>query len=145
MINETVAEMVSRELGPRAVRELGLESPPSSAARPATPQPSMVQFRAIMRETRVELDALLREGKIDEAEAYLRERRLEFVAAGFEMRKLNQAYFAFYGSYGDAAAGVNPIPRQLGWLRAASGSPGEFLRRVGQLTSAEDLARAVGE
>ena len=67
------------------------------------------------------------------------------MAAGFQIRKLNQAYFAFYGSYGDAAAGVNPIPRQLGWLRAASGSPGEFLRRVGQLTSAEDLARAVGE
>ncbi len=144
-INETAAEMVSRELGPRATRALGLESAPSSAARPSTSQPSMVQFRAMMRETRVKLDVLLREGKIDDAEAYLRDRRLDFVAAGFKIRKLNQAYFAFYGSYGDAAAGVSPIPRQLGWLRAASGSPGEFLRRVGQLTSAEDLARAVGE
>jgi hypothetical protein len=144
-INETVADMVSRELGPRAVRELGLESPQSSGARPATPQPSMVQVRTMMRETRIQLDALLREGKVAEAEAYLRDRRPELVAAGFQIRKLNQAYFAFYGSYGDAAAGVNPIPRQLGWLRAASSSPGEFLRRVGQLTSAEDLARAVGE
>ena len=141
-INETTAEMVSRELGPRAARDLGVESPPT--ARSATPQPSMVQFRALMRETRVKLDALLQSGKIDEAEAYLRERRQDFLAAGFQIRKLNQAYFAFYGSYGDAAAGVSPIPRQLGWLRAASGSPGEFLRRVGQLTSAEDLARAVG-
>ena len=88
---------------------------------------------------------MLRAGQIDEAEAYLRDRRLEFVAAGFQIRKLNQAYFAFYGSYGDGAAGVNPIPRQLGWLRAASGSPGEFLRQVGQLTSAADLARAVRE
>ena len=105
----------------------------------------MVQFRALMRETRVTLDQLLKAGQIEEAEAYLRERRHDFVAAGFQMRKLNQAYFAFYGSYGDAAAGVNPIPRQLGWLRAASGSPGEFLRRVGQITSAEELARAVGE
>jgi hypothetical protein len=145
MINETAAEMVSRELGPRAVRDLRLESPPSSTARSATLQPSTAQFRTMMRETRVQLDALLREGKIDEAEAYLRDRRLEFVAAGFQIRKLNQAYFAFYGSYGDAAAGVNPIPRQLGWLRAESGSVGEFLRRVGQLTSAEDLAHAVGE
>jgi hypothetical protein len=145
-INETTAEMVSRELGPRAARELGFESPPSPAtARPATPQPSTVQFRAMMRESRIRLDGLLRAGQIDEAEAYLRDRRLDFVAAGFQIRKLNQAYFAFYGSYGDAAAGVNPIPRQLGWLRAASGSSGEFLRRVGQLTSAEDLARAVGE
>jgi hypothetical protein len=146
MINETAAEMVSRELGPRAARELGLDSlPPPGASRSTAPRPSMIQFRAMMRETRVKLDSLLRAGRIDEAEAYLRERRLDFVAAGFQIRKLNQAYFAFHGSYGDAAAGVNPIPRQLGWLRAASGSPGEFLRRVGQLTSTEDLARAVGE
>ena len=145
-INETTAEMVSRELGPRAVRELGLESwPAAAAARLPSTQPSTLQFRAMMRETRIRLDAFLRDGEIDDGEAYLRERRLDFLAAGFQIRKLNQAYFAFYGSYGDAAAGVNPIPRQLGWLRAASGSPGEFLRRVGQLTGAEDLARAVGE
>jgi hypothetical protein len=143
MINETTAEMLSRELGPRAARDLGLDTTP--APRPATPQPSMVQFRAMMRETRVHLDELLRAGKLDEADAYLEARRLDFVAAGWQMRKLNQAYFAFFGSYGDAAAGVNPIPRQLGLLRAASGSPAEFLRRVGQLTSAADLARAVGE
>jgi hypothetical protein len=146
MINETAAEMVSRELGGRATRELGLDPATApSGAGSATTRPSMVQFRAMMRESRVKLDGLLRAGKIDEAEAYLKERRLDFVAAGFQIRKLNQAYFAFYGSYGDAAAGVNPIPRQLGWLRAASGSPGEFLRRVGQITGAEELARAVGE
>jgi hypothetical protein len=146
-INETAAEMVSRELGPRVARSLDIPSPPTSqsGSRPAEPQPSMVQFRTLMRETRITLDQLLEAGKIDEAEAYLRDRRQDFLAAGFQIRKLNQAYFAFYGSYGDAAAGVNPIPRQLGWLRADSGSPGEFLRRVGQLTSAEDLARAVGE
>ena len=143
MINETTAEMLSWELGPRAARDLGLDTAPPP--RPATPQPSMVQFRTMMRETRVQFDGLLRAGKLDEADTYLQARRLDFVAAGWQMRKLNQAYFAFFGSYGDAAAGVNPIPRQLGWLRAASGSPVEFLRRVGQLTSAADLARAVGE
>jgi len=145
-INETTAEMVSRELGPRAARELGMDVPPGAEARqPGSQSPSLLQFRALMRETRVRLDALLKAGQIDEAEAYLRERRADFLAAGFRIRKLNQAYFAFYGSYGDAAAGVSPIPRQLGALRAASGSAGEFLRQVGQLTSAQDLARAVGE
>lgn len=144
-INETAAEMVSRELGPRALRELGLEAPPTSRSAQASAARPSPQFREMLRETRVRLDELLRAGQIEEAEAYLRDRRLEFVTAGFQIRKLNQAYFAFYGSYGDAAAGVSPIPRQLERLRAASGSPGEFLRRVGQLTSAEDLARAVGE
>ncbi|MCC7369725.1 MAG: hypothetical protein IT306_14945 [Chloroflexi bacterium] len=145
-INETAAEMVSRELGPRIARSLDLESPAARPPdQPSGAQPSLLQFRSLMRETRITLDRLLRAGQIDEAEAYLRDRRQDFLTAGFQIRKLNQAYFAFYGSYGDAAAGVNPIPRQLGWLRAASGSPGEFLRRVGQITSAEELARAVGE
>jgi hypothetical protein len=143
MINETTAEMLSQELGPRAARALGLETRPTP--QPATPQPSMIRFRAMMRETRVQLDSLLRAGKLDEADVYLEARRLDFLAAGWQIRKLNQAYFAFYGSYGDAAAGVNPIPRQLATLRADSNSPGEFLRRVGQLTSAAELARAVGE
>jgi hypothetical protein len=144
-INETTAEMVSRELGPRAARELGIDSSPALATARLSSQPSKPLFRTMMRETRGKLDAYLRAGQIDDAEAYLNARRLDFVAAGFEIRKLNQAYFAFYGSYGDAAAGDNPIPRQLGRLREASGSTGEFLRRVGQLTSADDLARAVGD
>lgn len=145
-INETAADMVSRELGRRITQRLDLDT--TSPARTSAPRPSDVQFRAMMRETRVKLDAFLKAGQVDAAEAYLRDRREDFVAAGFEIRKLNQAYFAFYGSYGDGgggAAGINPIARQLGWLRAASGSPGEFLRRVGQLTGAADLARLVGE
>jgi hypothetical protein len=142
-INETVTDMVSRELGRKVAGELDLDVTP--AGRPDAPRPSDVQFRAMMRETRVRLDSLLAAGRVEEAEAYLRERQREFQEAGFQIRKLNQAYFAFYGSYGDAAAGVNPIPRQLGYLRAASGSPAEFLRRVSQLTNAADLARAVGE
>lgn len=144
MINETAAELLSRELGTRVARDLGFETTP--AGRPAgPPQPSMVQFRAMMRETRVQLDSLLRAGKLAEADAYLQARRLDFLAAGWQIRKLNQAYFAFFGSYGDAAAGTSPIPRQLAWLRADSATPGEFLQRVGRLTSAADLARAVGE
>lgn len=146
-INETAAEMVSRELGPHVARSLALELSPAGrpADQSASTQPSMIRFRTLMRETRITLDQMLKAGQIDEAEAYLRERRSDFVAAGFKMRKLNQAYFAFYGSYGDAAAGVDPMPRQLAWLRAVSGSPGEFLRRVGQITTAEELARAIGE
>lgn len=142
-INETAAELVSRELGPRIAHELGLDVAPTG--RPEAPRPATLQFRTMMRETRVELDQLLAAGRVEEAEVYLRARRLDFLAAGYEIRKLNQAYFAFYGSYGEGAAGRSPIPGQLERLRAASGSPGAFLERVGRITSAAELARAVGE
>ncbi len=75
----------------------------------------------------------------------MRTRRDELRERGYAIRKLNQAYFAFHGSYGDAAAGASPIPGRLQRLRERSTSVADFLRRVGQLTSAADLARAVGE
>ena len=99
----------------------------------------------MLRETRIKLDAMLRVGQIDEAEAYLRDRRLDFVAAGFQIRKLNQAYFAFNGSYGEGAAGAQPDPPSTGLAARGQRLTGRVPRRVGQLTSAEDLARAVGE
>src|SRR5204863_4135689 len=90
-INETGADMVSRELGRRIARELDLDVTP--AGRPATPASSDVQFRSMMRATRTTLDGLLAQGRVDEAEVYLRQRQQELAAAGFQIRKLNQAYF----------------------------------------------------
>jgi len=56
-----------------------------------------------MRETRIRVDKLLAQGRIEEAEAYMEERRQEFVAHGYYIRKLNQAYFAFHGAYADTS------------------------------------------
>ena len=52
-INETVADLVSRELGRRIARELDLDLTPAWSD---TPRPSDVQFRAMLRETRVRLE-----------------------------------------------------------------------------------------
>jgi hypothetical protein len=80
-----------------------------------------------------------------EAERYMEERRQAFVAAGYSLRKLNQAYFAFHGSYGDSAAVVSPLDQQLRALRAQSADLGTFLRRVADMTSPADVAGALGE
>ena len=39
----------------------------------------------------------------------MEERRPYLNARGFGVRRLNQAYFAFYGSYAEGAAGSSPI------------------------------------
>ena len=138
-INETAAEIAGRELGRELARVLDLTGaiPPP---RPGVPLGPDREFRSILRATRVEVDRLLAAGQIAEAEALMDARREELVALGYSVRKLNQAYFAFYGSYGDAAAGASPIPGRLQRLRERSTSVADFLRRVGQLTSAADLA-----
>ena len=83
-----------------------------------------------MRETRLRVDDLLAEGRVEEAEAYMEERRLIFVEQGYGLRKLNQAYFAFHGSYATSPSSGNPIGGQLEWLRAQSPTLRDYVRTV---------------
>jgi hypothetical protein len=94
-----------------------------------------------MAETRRQVDALLAVGKVEEAETYMEARRVFFVENGYLIRKLNQAYFAFYGAYADTpgAAGEDPVGPAVVALRAQSDSLHDFLRRVGSVTSFAEL------
>jgi hypothetical protein len=96
----------------------------------------------------VRVDHLLEEGRIDEAEEYMEQRRQVFVEHGYIIRKLNQAYFAFYGAYADSpvsAAGEDPVGEAVRQLRAQSSTLAEFLRAMGRMNSYEDLLNAVGD
>ena len=92
-----------------------------------------------MRETRLRADELLAAGNIEEAEVYMEERRRVFVENGHLIRKLNQAYFAFYGTYATSAASVSPIGGQMEELRRRSGSVGEFLKTVAEFGTYQEF------
>jgi hypothetical protein len=83
-----------------------------------------------MRETRLRTDELLEAGRIDEAEAYMEERRQIFLENGYPIRVLNQAYFAFHGTYAENAASVSPIAGELRKVRDDSDDIGRFIQRV---------------
>ena len=87
-------------------------------------------FAAEMRKTRLRAEKMLADGDIEGAEAFMEERRRLFVSQGYNIRKINQAYFAFHGSYATGAASVSPIGEQMRELRNRSGSVGEFLKAV---------------
>jgi hypothetical protein len=55
-------------------------------------------------------------------------RRLLFVENGYPIRKLNQAYFAFHGSYGTSAAATSPLRAQLIELRSLTPDVKSFSR-----------------
>ncbi|MCO5181417.1 MAG: hypothetical protein M9896_15350 [Candidatus Promineofilum sp.] len=154
-INETVASIVDLEIGPQVIARYYPELVPPlvTPAPPATePAPEIAfDFSAEMAETRRTVDRMLGEGEIAGAEAYMEARRRVFLDHGYNIRKLNQAYFAFYGGYAatpGGAAGADPIGPMLRELRAASPSLHAFLVDVGGLTSYDDLlalyARNVG-
>lgn len=136
-LNETVATLAGEELGGIAYAALtGEPVEPRPADRTpskpaATPEePHRFDFRSEMQETRKRVDALLEEGRVEDAEAYMEKRRQVFVANGYLLRKLNQAYFAFHGTYATSAASVSPIGGQVRELRERSASLGEFLHKV---------------
>jgi hypothetical protein len=105
-------------------------------------------FRAQMHETRITTDALLAEGKIEEAEAYMEQRRLVFLQNGYLLRKINQAYFAFHGAYADSpggAAGQDPVGPAVRALREQSESLADFIKTISWMWKFEQLQKAVSQ
>ena len=98
-----------------------------------------------MRRIRLQVDELLAQGKIEEAEAYMETERLKLVEQGHPLRRLNQAYFAFHGAYAASPASVDPTGAQLRHLRAASPSLKAFLDRVAWLNSYDEYLAWLAE
>jgi len=155
-MNETAASIAGKEIGSVLIERYYPElvpPPPSPEPPPAPdatepPDPLAFDFRTEMRITRERADDLLAAGKIAEAEEYMEARRQIFWENGYRIRKLNQAYFAFYGAYADlpgGAAGDDPVGEAVRALRAESQSLADFLKRISWMTSFEQLQEAVGE
>lgn len=166
IINETTASLFGKEVGRRALLRFYANFPqimrmlppdpllvptPRPAATPAatptpTPDPPPFDYGAAMNETRVTVDALLAEGKIEQAEAYMAERRRVFAEKGYVFRKINQAFFAFYGGYqspgGGGTAGQDPIGPAIGDLRRASPSLKAWMEQMRTITSRAQLLAA---
>jgi hypothetical protein len=94
--------------------------------------------------TRNTVDTLLLLKNVAEAEAYMERRRLEFAEHGYYIRKLNQAYFAFYGCYANQPGFENPIGVDLRNLRDRSPSLAAFVQLASSFNSRDDLTEAVG-
>jgi len=159
-MNETTASLAGGEVGTYVIQKYypemlasGSQPNPGSIAFDeafllsiAQDEPIPFDFRAEMHETRVTADELLAEGKVDEAEAYMEQRRQVFWDNGYLLRKLNQAYFAFHGAYADApggAAGEDPVGPAVRALREQSASLADFINRISWMTSFEQLQQAI--
>jgi hypothetical protein len=139
-INETVADIIGREIGDMVYQKYYAPPPASSPAQPAAPG---FDFNGAMREIRKTVDAYLARGEIVAAEKYMNERQQYLADNGYYIRKLNQAYFAFYGTYADSPTSISPIGQELKTLRSQSASLKDFLDRVTSITSRAELDATV--
>jgi hypothetical protein len=158
-INETVASIVGDEVGDLVITRFYPElAPPPPSFPPHVggdeggageeqppPEPVEPEFDREMRHIRLTVDEMLAQGDVEGAEEYMEERRRFLVSQGYYIRKLNQAYFAFYGAYATSLASVDPIGGALQRLRRESASLKEFVDTVAALASHEELWRILGE
>jgi len=143
-INETVANMAGRELGALVAEQYPLSAslPAGQAGAGETPTPNPgIDFNQVMRDLRREVDRLLAEGKVAEAESLMEEKRRFLADHGYFIRRINQAYFAFHGLYADTPASSSPIGPKLEELRQRSSSLGDFIHTAARITSEADLDR----
>src|SRR3970282_427956 len=118
-------------------RRYGLPGP----QEPPSPAPDGFDFRTEMRALRLRVEELLADGRVEEAERLMGERRAEFEWKGVYIRRINQAYFAFHGSYADTPGSIDPIGPKLQSLRDRAGSAARFARLVRGLSSDADFDR----
>ncbi|MCH2507261.1 MAG: hypothetical protein MK035_02095 [Dehalococcoidia bacterium] len=138
-INETVASMFGEEVGLKAYRKFP-ERVNSDSEENLPAITHEFDLRKELRETRIKVDELLNQGQVELAELYMNERQTVINDNGYYFRKLNQAYFAFNGTYGDHPASISPIASQLDQIRNSSDSLADFIGKVSQVaTHAEFL------
>ncbi|MFC1992217.1 hypothetical protein ACFLV3_00205 [Chloroflexota bacterium] len=140
-INETVASMVSKEIGSIVYKKY--YSTDESSDNQDQAATSGFDFNREMREIRRTVDIYLAEGEIEQAEEFMELERQYLVSNGYYIRKLNQAYFAFYGTYADSPTSISPIGVELKELRSKSASLKDFLDTVAIMTNRQDLLLAL--
>lgn len=159
-INETTADLFGKVIAEKVLARYYPDLTPPRLPAPVDPNaevittptsadPGRFDFGATMNKTRITVDELLEEGKVDEAEAYMESQRKLFVANGYNIRKLNQAYFAFFGGYqsGDipGIGGSDPIGPNVQSILYASQTAIDFLLTMRSVTSRDDLKALVEE
>jgi hypothetical protein len=117
---------------------------PTSTPDPRTPPP--FNAATVLDATRRRVDALLAEGKVEEAEAFMEAQRRLLAENGYFYRRINQAFFAFYGGYqlpsGGGAGGDDPIGPSVAALRRHAPSLRAWLEQMRTLTTREALLAA---
>ena len=138
-LNETIATLFGEEIANLA--KDSIESNFELAQTPKIQTPNKFDFNYEMKITRLETESLLAKNKIADAEEYMDIRKKLFNENGYNIRKLNQAWFAFHGTYGESAASISPIGSQVRQLRNSYSSLEKFLDAVLEINNMNEYSK----
>lgn len=157
IINETTATFFGREIArqvmaryypdlrqpvyPSFLVKPDDSPPPADPVSPDPDAPPPFSYAETMHTTRTVVDYLLAKDRIRLAETIMEWQRQKFVRNGYRIRKINQAYFAFYGGYQGAPGrgGSDPIGPAVEELRVLSPGLHAWIETMRSITTREDL------
>jgi hypothetical protein len=143
VINETIVGIASQEIGSLLYQKYYAPYVEETNQPPASPETDDFDFYEAMREIRIAVDDYLAQGEVEQAEAYMEQQRLFLASKGYYIHQLNQAYFAFYGTYAAGPISVDPLGDELRTLRQQSGSLSDFINKVSNMTSRNDVLNSL--
>ncbi|MDP7194066.1 MAG: hypothetical protein QF496_00605 [Dehalococcoidia bacterium] len=107
-INETLANIFGKEISKKICANELYEIYCENSELTTTTNKNF-DYDFFMKETRETVDLLLKNNNISKAEKYMEERRKNLENEGILIRKINQAWFAFHGTYTDSPTSVSPV------------------------------------
>jgi hypothetical protein len=138
-LNETTAQITGREIARLIGSKHPTQFPPhEDGSAPPLPAPK-VDFNSVMHDLRLKVDALLKAGKVNEAQQAMDATQKHLAKNGIYVRKINQAYFAFYGTYATSPQSSNPIGPKVERVWSLTQNVGLFLANMREVTSVKDL------
>jgi hypothetical protein len=143
-LNETIADLVGRELGARLVERYPLPATAQAELDALLPQNSEEELNIFLRDLRLDVEALLDAGEVEAAEALMEQRRLELAATGTSIRRINQAFFAYQDVYALDPVSIDPLGQQVVALRFRAADLDSFLEQVSGFDDAADVEDALG-
>ena len=123
-INETLADLFASEITKNQQKEESI---------------SDQFFKNFMKETRAKVDKFLLNNEIEKAENYMHQRVIELNDNGYKVRKINQAYFAFYGNYGTSPSSTHNYHEKLSDLLMTYESFDDFLDDIKMIDEVNKL------
>ena len=136
-INETLANIFSKKLL-KSLCEKDFEIKNEMCSVSPLKDENKFDYREFMKKLRINVDQLLSEGKINNAEKLMNESTLILNNNGIKIRKINQAWFAFNGTYGDSPSSTSNFNDELNNLIDSYGTLKDAINDIKNISSLDE-------
>ena len=141
-INETLANIFSKKLL-KSLCEKDFKIKNEICSVSLNEDKNKFDYIEFMKKLRNNVDQLLSEGKINDAEKLMNESTLILNNNGINIRKINQAWFAFNGTYGDSPSSISNFNDELNDLIDSYESLKDAINDIKNISSLDEYKNMI--